>query len=120
MRGLSRLKATRPLERSHDLTAGGTNALFESAFALDEFGVTTPNVKNSTARRVAQTCRHWKSNRNRLLQLRNDGFRLGNAASHKRWFVQAEEERPSVVEAPKIPMCRLIETNRRQSLAVHS
>ncbi len=51
-------------------------------------GVTTPNVKNRTVRPVAQTCRHWKGNRNRILQPRNDGFRLGNAASHKRSFAQ--------------------------------
>ena len=94
----------RPLSRKHDK------------------GVTTPNVKNRTVRPVAQTCRHWKGNRNRLLQPRNDGSRLGNAALHKRSFVQAEE-RLSVAAAPELPILRLSRTKislRRLALDVYS
>jgi len=50
-------------------------------------GVTTPNVKNRTLRPVAQICCQRKSNGNRLLQRRLQGFRPLPPTVHKRSFL---------------------------------
>ena len=53
-------------------------------------GVTTPNVKNRTLSPVAQTYRHLKGNRNRLLQARNAGIRPKRGRVAQRLFAQPE------------------------------
>jgi len=55
-----------------------------------EVGVTTPNIKNSALRPIAQTYCQRKSNGNRLLQLRLQSFRPLPSTVRKRSFMQLE------------------------------